>query len=242
MPRCLIVQHLAPEGPYAIGEALNSAGITPEVRRVFAGDGLPSDLAGWEGLVVMGGPMSASSDAGFPTRRAELALISDALERGLPTLGVCLGAQLLAIAAGGEVRPGADGPEVGWAPVLLSAAAHKDPLLRELPGELTVLHWHWDTYEIPSDLVHLALSARYHNQAFRCSTNAWGFQFHLEVDEQAVAAFLDAFGADAHRAGTSPESIAAVSSAMLEAMAPHRTRVLSRFADMVASYERFGPP
>ena len=239
MPRCLIIQHLEPEGPYAIGEALTSAGVTPDVRRPFAGDGLPTDLAAWEGLVVMGGPMSASSDEGFPTRRAELELISDALERGVPTLGVCLGAQLLAIAAGGKVLPGADGPEVGWAPVSLSAAAPKDPLLNDLPEELTVLHWHWDTYEVPSDVVHLALSGRYGNQAFRCGTNAWGFQFHLEIDETAVAAFLDTFGADARSAGASPEQIAADSSVTLQELAPHRTRVLSRFAEMVAAHQLF---
>jgi GMP synthase-like glutamine amidotransferase len=182
--------------------------------------------------------MSADSDDGFPTRGAEIDLLAEALDRGLPTLGVCLGAQLLAVAGGGAVGRGPAGPEVGWAPVRLTGAAADDPLLSGLPGSLTVLHWHSDTFVLPPEATLLASNDRYRNQAFRCGLRAWGLQFHVEVDEGAVAAFLDAFGADAGPAGTTPAAIAGDSAAAVAALAPARDRVLSRFATVVVAHER----
>jgi len=235
---CLVVQHVEPERPYAIGDALAAAGVTVDVRRVHVGEPLPPDVADFAGLVVMGGPMSAHSDRGFPTRRTELDLLTDAMARGVPTIGVCLGAQLLALAGGGSVFPGANGPEVGWAPIEITELAAADPLLADLPDRLTVLHWHGDTFEAPPGSARLATSSRYQGQAFRIGARAWGFQFHLEVDEDAVAAFLDAFAEDTVQAGTSPEVIEAESRLALEALEPQRSRVLARFADLVAARER----
>jgi GMP synthase-like glutamine amidotransferase len=234
---CLIVQHVEPEGPYAIGVALGARGVTVDLRRVFAGDALPTDVADTDGLVIMGGPMSATSDDGFPTRRAEIDLIGDALRRGLPTLGVCLGAQLLALAAGGAVFAGDHGPEIGWGPVELSEEAGADPLLSGLPQTLTVMHWHGDTYATPAGASALASSSTYEAQAFRIGL-AWGFQFHLEVDERAVAAFVQAFGADARRAGVAPETIEEQSTSALGSLGAHRATVVNRFAAMVAARAR----
>src|SRR5580704_2550372 len=96
---CLIVQHVAPEPATGIVDALETAGVPVDVRHVFAGAPIPVEAAGLCGVVVMGGPMSAYSDEGFSTRQSEIALLADAVRRGVPTLGVCLGAQLLAVAA-----------------------------------------------------------------------------------------------------------------------------------------------
>jgi GMP synthase-like glutamine amidotransferase len=238
MASCLVVQHLEPEGPYVIGHALETAGVALDVRAVHRGDRLPPDLADVDGLVVMGGPMSATSDDGFPSRRAELGLVADGLGRGLPILGVCLGAQLLALAGGGTVYPGAAGTEIGWAPVQLTAAAGDDPLLAGIPTDLTVLHWHGDTFDPPGHATVLATNARYRHQAFRLGPRAWGLQFHLEVDRPAVTAFLDAFGADARAAGASPEAIEADSDPALTVLEPHRAHVLARFATLVAAHDR----
>ncbi len=125
MTTCLVVQHVEAEPSWAIGAALSRAGVRVDVRRVFAGEPLPSDVADHNGLVVMGGPMSACSDKGFATRPAEIALLGHALAGAVPTLGVCLGAQLLALAAGGAVYPGADGPEIGWSTVELSISTRR---------------------------------------------------------------------------------------------------------------------
>lgn len=240
-PICLIIQHVEPEGPYAIADGLRAAGVEADIRQTFAGSDPLPDSAGFDGLVVMGGPMSASSNDGFPTRRAELDLIADALRSGIPILGVCLGAQLLALAGGGLVFPGQAGPEVGWAPVDLTGAAEGDPLLTGLPSQLTVLHWHGDTFELPPMAVELAWSSLYKRQAFRIGVRAWGFQFHLEVDEDAVAAFLREFPSDAVKAGTTPEEIDAQSSAVLKELGPERDLILDRFATLVATRQREQP-
>ncbi len=186
----------------------------------------------------MGGPMSAVSDVGFPTRRREIALIADALDVGLPMLGVCLGSQLLAVAAGGRVMVGRNGLEVGWAPVRFAAAAADDPILSTVPTELTVLHWHGETYELPPGAVPLASSPSYSQQAFRVGDRAWGLQFHVEVDRVAVDAFVDAFGDDVVAAGTTPEAIRAATPGALDDLGPHRHDLLARFAALVAAGDR----
>jgi GMP synthase-like glutamine amidotransferase len=246
MARCLVVQHAGPEGSHAIGDALRTAGVDVELRRVFDGDDLPAGTSGFGGLVVMGGPASAVSDVGFPTRGAELRLLGAALQQGVPTLGVCLGAQLLALAAGGTVRPGTAGAEIGWGPVELTDEAADDALLNGLPRRLSVLHWHGDTFDLPAGATHLAASDRYSNQAFRLGDRAWGLQFHVEVDRAAVDAFLADFGEEAREAGADPDSIRRGADPNLERLAPWRDLVADRFAGLVVDRrlapERHGGP
>jgi GMP synthase-like glutamine amidotransferase len=237
MTSCLVVQHLEPEAPYAIGDALEAAGVQLDVRRTFAGDRLPEDVRGFGALVVMGGPMSARSDSGFSTRRAELGLLADAVARATPTLAVCLGAQLLAVAAGGRVSDGARGPEVGWGTVDLTVEARGDRLFSGLAPTLTVLHWHGETFTVPRGSIALAKSALYDEQAFRVGEAAWGLQFHLEVDERAVESFCGTFAADALAARTTPGEIRAASPASLDALLPQRDKVLERFAGLVVAHD-----
>jgi GMP synthase-like glutamine amidotransferase len=237
MPSCLIIQHVAPERACTIGEALASSGVDLETCAVHEGQVLPADLSGFDGLVVMGGPMSALSDRGFPTRTAELALLVEALDRGVPTLGVCLGSQLLASAAGGSVSRGAAGQEIGWAPVEFSAAAHADPLFGGVPDSVPVLHWHGDTFDLPQGATHLASSRQYPNQAFRVGACAWGLQFHVEVDLAAVADFVEAFGSEAVAAGVDPAVILAEARHHLATLEPVRHRLTRRFAESVGQSE-----
>jgi GMP synthase-like glutamine amidotransferase len=237
MPSCLVIQHVEPERPYGIDVALVKAGVEVMLWRAYAADPLPRELDSLDGLVVMGGPMSAADDEGFPTRRQEIAVLARAVRSGMPTLGVCLGAQLLAIAAGGEVMAGASSMEVGWAPIHLTDLAANDPLFAAAPEKLTVLHWHGDTYRLPAGAVRLASSELYPEQAFRVGARAWGLQFHLEVDEYAVNAFLAAFEGDAALGGTSPGEIRNATREALDALAPYRRDVLGHFAAIVAGGE-----
>ena len=238
MSSCLVVQHVEPEDSSAIGGALSSAGVVVDTRRIFAGDALPADVSSFDGLVIMGGPVSAIDDAGFPSRTREIDLMSDALARQIPTLGVCLGAQIMAVAAGGSVSVGEAGPEIGWGVVDLTAESISDPLLSGVANRVNVLHWHGDTFALPTGATHLASSPKYANQAFRIGERAWGFQFHFEVDHRAVAKFLDAFGEEARSAGQVPEDIALASQTGLEELGPVRDRISGRFAQMVAQYDR----
>jgi GMP synthase-like glutamine amidotransferase len=234
MTSCLVIQHVEPEKPYKIAEALDRAGVDVVLCETFSGQTLP-ELDLFDGLVVMGGPMSATSDEGFPSRKTEIGLLTEALDRRIPTFGVCLGAQLLALAAGGEVTKGAAGPEIGWGTVQLSGAAASDALLSGLPGDLGVLHWHGDTFTLPKGAVNLATSVTYSQQALRYGSRAWGLQFHIEIDGQAVEAFLNAFGADAFAANTTPDAIRAGTPDAVASLWPFQSRILDRFASLVAS-------
>jgi GMP synthase-like glutamine amidotransferase len=181
-----VIQHLDEEGPVEIARALEREGIAIEV-------GIPESLDGVDALVVMGGPQSAYSDHRFPTRRREIALLADAIDRSVPTLGICLGAQLLAVAGGGRCYRGDSGFEIGWSPV--EVAPVNDPLFGGL-HRFTTLHWHGDTFDLPEGAVHLASSALYANQAFRVGERAWGIQFHPEVDQAAVDLMVKTFHGD----------------------------------------------
>jgi GMP synthase-like glutamine amidotransferase len=233
LPTCLVVQHVAPESAFAIGEALVEAGISVETCRVFAGDAVPIAAQDFDGLVVMGGPMSAASNEGFASRPSELALLSEALELGLPTIGVCLGAQLLAVAAGASVYPGGSGPEIGWGPVTLLPECNGDPLFAGLDGEHTVMHWHGDTFNLPTGAMLLGCNSNYANQAFRLGTAAWGLQFHLEVTESAVNGFISNFGADAEHLPGGAEGIGAAAPTAVNVLTPMQRLVFGRFAALV---------
>ncbi|HEY1652776.1 MAG TPA: type 1 glutamine amidotransferase [Acidimicrobiales bacterium] len=240
MTKCLVIQHVAAESSWAIGDALDRAGVAADIRRADAADPIPGNATGHGALVVMGGPMSALYDEGFPSRRAEVALLADFLALGKPTLGVCLGAQLLAIAAGAAVRPGESGPEIGWGPVELSPHATTDTLLTGLPRHIDVLHWHGDTFELPPGSVRLAASPQYRNQAFRVGEAAWGLQFHLEVTAAAVDGFVAAFGDEATHAPGGAVAIRRATPHALDALLPWRELVLDRFATLVAGVEADG--
>lgn len=222
-----VVEHAPQEGPYAIGTALVATGLPVRVCRTWAGDRVPETAEDLVALVVMGGPTAAYDD--FPSRTAELALPRAALEAEVPVLGVCLGAQLLAVAAGGVARPGT-GTQIGWGDVRMTEAAHADPLFAAAPERLRVPHWHGDTMDLPAGASLLAPCDRYPVQAFRAGGSAWGVQFHLEVDEAAVQAFAAAFPQEAAIAPGLVES----APAELAVLARHRDGVFERFAAFVA--------
>jgi GMP synthase (glutamine-hydrolysing) len=175
--RVLVVKHVPWEGPHRIGDALITGGLELDVRCTLDGDDLPA-LSEVAGAVFMGGPMNVDQVAEHPGLMIEREWIAAAAAAGLPMLGVCLGAQLLARALGSEVVPG-PAPEIGWAPVTIHDDA--DPLARHLAPESSVLHWHGDVFDLPTGATLLASSARTEVQGFR-KDSAWGFLFHAEAD------------------------------------------------------------
>jgi GMP synthase (glutamine-hydrolysing) len=136
------------------------------------------DPAAAAGLIFMGGPMSVND--GLPYLERETAILREALERGQPALGVCLGAQLLARAAGARVY-GNPRKEIGWFDIQLTAAGAADPMLGELEARQTVFHWHGETFDLPAGAEWLAWSDGCRHQAFRLGAHTYGLQFHLEV-------------------------------------------------------------
>ncbi|MBI4715723.1 MAG: type 1 glutamine amidotransferase [Nitrospirae bacterium] len=185
----LVLQHVPHEHPGTLKEALESRGIPYRTLALHGGDKVPDSLSGVGGLIVLGGPMSVHDEDRYPWLKDEDRLLREAVARDLPTLGICLGAQLIAKAGGARVRPGEE-KEIGWYPLELTQAAEKDPVFSALPRELTVFQWHGDTFDIPSGGVRLAGSTRFTHQAFRLSRRVYGLQFHLEVTAEMIDSWI----------------------------------------------------
>lgn len=132
-----------------------------------------------EGYVSLGGPMSANEDHRY--LRQEVAILAQAIERGKPVLGICLGAQLLAKALGARVYRNPV-REIGWHPIFPAAGAAHDRLFWDCQRQ-PVFHWHSETFDLPAGAAWLAFSESCRHQAFRYGDRTWGLQFHLEVDQ-----------------------------------------------------------
>ncbi|MBI4228852.1 MAG: type 1 glutamine amidotransferase, partial [Deltaproteobacteria bacterium] len=140
-------------------------------------------------LVILGGPMNVDQTDRYKHLKTEIDLIIKAISKELPVLGICLGAQLIAKALGSEVRDNRE-VEIGWYDVSPTVDGEKDLLLYHLNKKEKIFQWHGDTFEIPKGALHLATSPKCYNQAFRFSSNVYGFQFHLEVDQKMVERWL----------------------------------------------------
>jgi GMP synthase (glutamine-hydrolysing) len=186
-PRLLVIQNADSDPAGRLGDWLTAAGLDLEVLRPYDGAVLPPDLAGYDGLLVLGGGMSATDDAATPWLPQVRALLRDAVSREVPTLGVCLGAQLLATANGGRVSPNPDGPELGAQLIAKRQACADDPLFGPLPITPDVIQWHFDAIDpLPPGAVQLASAPGCDVQAFRLGRLAWGIQFHIETTPELV--------------------------------------------------------
>jgi GMP synthase-like glutamine amidotransferase len=174
-----------PIGP--LGEWLRSAGADLTIVDAYAGNQLPADLSEFDGLLVLGGSMSASEDVVAPWLPAVRALLAEAVADEMPTMGVCLGGQLLAVATGGTVAVNPDGPEYGAQLIAKRANAATDPLFGPMPITPDVIQWHVDAVTaLPPGAVLLANSPGCDVQAFRVGRLAWGLQFHIETTPEIV--------------------------------------------------------
>lgn len=161
-----------------------------EVVRPHAGDPMPA--AASRGLIVLGGPMSATDDAEVPWLAPTRDLLAASVDAGVPTLGICLGAQLLAVACGGSVETwAAPGREAGVIDVRWRDAAAHDPLVGGLPDPFPAASSHRDAVDrLPEGATWLGFSDRYPHHAFRVGEAAWGLQFHPEVSPAAFRRWM----------------------------------------------------
>jgi GMP synthase-like glutamine amidotransferase len=210
-PRALVVQNHPSDDPRLLGEWLVQAGLDLDVVRLYDGAALPGELTGYAAFVVLGGAQSVV--AGAPREpwfdRLE-SLLRKAVRDGLPTLAVCLGAQLLAAATGGTVEVSEAGPELGPALVAKRDVAEKDPLFGLTPMLPDVVQWHFDEVtELPLGAVLLATTGGRPVQAFRVGERAWGVQFHPEADAAMVAAWARADALALAELGLTPDDVVA---------------------------------
>jgi len=188
----LVVQHQDDCPPAFLGEWLVEAGCMLDVRRPYAGDALPDNLLGHDAFLVLGGSMGANDDDANAWLAPTKKLIRDAADRYTPTLGVCLGHQLAAVALGGEAGRNPRGQQLGLLPLGWTDAAGQDDLTRGLVGTGYGVQWNDDVVlRAPEATVVLARTPQGELQVARFAPTVWGVQLHPEVDEHILAAWAE---------------------------------------------------
>ncbi len=183
--RVLIVEHHDKPTVGVIGETLDDLGAEMETVWGMFGEALPDSHHGHDGIVVLGGTMTALQDEERPYFPALTRLIREFGEADKPVLGVCLGAQLIARSFDAELHIGGD-LEFGFHRVDPTPAATADPVLGHLDTPLALFQWHTDHYALPPGAELLATGASYENQAYRIGRTVYGMQFHFEVTRSLV--------------------------------------------------------
>jgi GMP synthase (glutamine-hydrolysing) len=215
--RVLAIVHQPDAGPGVFAEAIRAAGhqldqwLLPDVAQP------PADPFGYDAVLVLGGAMNVDQRDEHSWLAAEDQLLANLIDRGRPLLGLCLGAQLVAAAAG--ATPGrAPQPEIGWHQVELTEEGHRDPLLAPLAPSFEAFQWHSYEFPLPAGAISLATSDVC-LQAARVGEQAWAIQFHPEVSAADAAAWIDDYRSDpdAVRIGLDPSALGAETSEKIAA-------------------------
>lgn len=211
------------------GEVTAARGHELEEWSLAWGTPPPRPLDEYGAVFVFGGAMHADQDDRHPWLREETMFLQRLLATDTPVLGVCLGAQLLARAAGAPVAPARE-PEIGWYRAEQLPAAEDDALLSHMPRAFTAFQWHYYTYGVPADAVELARS-EVCTQAFRLGRHAWGVQFHPEVLQRQILGWVE------QERGQAPVDLDAVARETVERIADWNelgTALCSAFLDVAA--------
>jgi GMP synthase (glutamine-hydrolysing) len=229
MPEILFFQHDPLWGPGVFGEVLGKHGCPFRCVRSLDGEEASAEWAEVAGLVFLTGAMGVDDEERYPFLRNEKAIIRAALKLDLPILGVGLGAQLVAAAAGAEIYRG-HLLEIGWYPVAVTLEGQLDPLFGYLPESLVVFQWHEHGFELPAGAERLACSNYYRNQAFRIGRRVYGLQFHIDAPPAAIERWLGERWRDlAQVPYVSPEKINADTGSYAQGLRRHAERFFSEF-------------
>jgi GMP synthase (glutamine-hydrolysing) len=182
----LVIRHELCSGLGMLQSAVLQRDATFQYLETPQGDRLTHSLSDYSHLVILGGPASAYESDIYPYLKYEFGVVEQAIAQGIPTLGICLGSQILAHVLGAKVYRGERGREAGWCDMHLTEAGQIDPLFQDFPTHFQVFESHQDTFDLPSGCTHLAYSDLYPNQAFRYQDHVWSMQFHLEIDHNVL--------------------------------------------------------
>ncbi|MBI5326744.1 MAG: type 1 glutamine amidotransferase [Deltaproteobacteria bacterium] len=237
MSRVLVLQHVKSEGLGIISKSLKQKKVGANFIKIFNGERIPRGINGYDGLVVLGGPMGVYEEEIYPFIKDEITLIKNALKNNVPVLGICLGAQFLAKAAGADVYKGKK-KEIGWYTVELTDDGKSDGLFIGLPDEFTVFQWHGDTWGQISNLSPakcLASSELFPHQIIKVGKNAYGLQFHLEVTEEMIKEWIDVNDKEmaSVKAYINPKKILKDTSRNIKTIHIYGEAVFSRFLNLV---------
>jgi GMP synthase (glutamine-hydrolysing) len=234
MKPILALRHVSHEGLGLLAGVFAERGLAHEVLDMSGHHLRSFDPGNWAGLVVLGGPMNVDEVDRYPFLADEVRCIEQSVAVGLPVLGICLGAQLLAKASGARVYPN-DVKEIGWYYVDWTDEAAVDTLFAGCGASCEVFQWHGDTFDLPQNATLLATGRKCRNQAFRVGHTAYGLQFHIEVTAPIIAEWLEEPGNCCELAGLDyidPRAILAATPARLPAMTELGRTVLGRWADL----------
>lgn len=189
MRKLLVFQHVPFEPLGTLDGQFKQAGFRIRYVNFNRQPSIRVDIHRYHGLVVLGGPMSADQSHRHSHLLYEQEAIRHAVDARLPVLGICLGAQLIAVALGGRILRGR-APEFGWSDVKPTDEGRRDSLIRHFGSVEHIYQWHSDTFTLPDGAVRLAESPDCKHQAFRVHEHVYGFQFHLEADRALILRWL----------------------------------------------------
>ena len=193
--RILVVQHDREDPAGVVGEQVVARGATLVPILAPEGGAFPDGPEGFDGLILMGGPMCAADDEGYPYYPRLHRMVRRFHDAGRPILGICLGSQIIARSFGKPVYRN-KATEIGFCPVQLTEAGQADPIFAGLGSELRPMQWHEDTFDLPDEATRLATSDAALNQAYRIGRSTYAVQFHPEVDREMVRAWAKSAKAD----------------------------------------------
>jgi GMP synthase (glutamine-hydrolysing) len=237
-PRSAIaLRHVAHEGLGLLAPVLRDAGFASSYRETPHDDLADPAIEDADLLIVLGGPLGAYETDTYRFLAREIAVLERRLAQGRPTLGICLGAQLMAKALGARVFPGSV-KEVGWGRVDLTTEGRASALKPLGEDGAMVLHWHGDTFDLPAGATRLAANANYQNQAFAHGESALALQFHLEADAAVLEDWYIGNADDLAAAETSAAALRAETSRISDQVRARGVKIFSTWLQQIGKSDR----
>lgn len=196
---CAVIRHVLFEDLGSFEQPITEAGFA--IRYFEAGVDDLTPAADADLTVILGGPIGAYESGRYPFLDAELNIIKKRIQIKRPMIGICLGAQLIAYACGARVYPGANGKEIGWQPLILTAEGKESIVAPLGDSEAQILHWHGDTFDLPEEATLLAGSRQYPHQIYSIRNSVLAFQCHPEADPAKIEQWLIGHACELAQAG-----------------------------------------